>query len=220
MPFHSHLKYQYKTSVGMCLAEVYLWNVIESEQTLMELVSDMDLSVLNNKKYTNNSRRIEWLAVRALLHQIYPQATVEYTKNGKPCLSNISDQQFISISHTKGWVAIAISSIPIGIDIERWSERPLKVSQKFLTEEEIMKFQVDNTQQAVRLWTIKEAAFKCFDQTQTHVISEIKIKEKKHIENTFSVNGVGEVDRAVAQQTDFSDFSLCVCALIDSSIFS
>lgn len=47
---------------------------------------------------------------------------IGYSSEGKPHLTDNSS--FISISHTKGYVAVILSSVaPVGIDIEQYGQR-------------------------------------------------------------------------------------------------
>ena len=58
-----------------------------------------------------------------------------YSSEGKPSLGDHSF--FISISHTKGYVAVILSPIaPVGIDIEQYGHRVKRVYDRFIRPDE------------------------------------------------------------------------------------
>ncbi len=62
-------------------------------------------------------RVVEKAAWRSIVRERLGSATVVgYNKNGAPVLENAPG--FISVSHTKGWVAVIWSPTPCAIDIE------------------------------------------------------------------------------------------------------
>ena len=73
---------------------------------------------------------------RALLFRLLGMhKEVCYEPSGKPYLADNS--YFISISHTKGYVAVILSEEkPVGIDIEQYSRRVHKVAHKYMREDE------------------------------------------------------------------------------------
>ena len=78
---------------------------------------------------------------------------------GKPGI--FDESVHISISHTQGWVVVAVADRPVGIDIETWGKRALKVSERFLgmEEREMLKCDVPDDV-ATLLWSAKESMFK------------------------------------------------------------
>jgi phosphopantetheinyl transferase len=213
MPLHTVLKYKNETSVTNDVTEVYIWHIVENEEYLMSLVNKDTLSELQNKNLINARRRIEWLATRALLHSVYPDAQIKYYPCGKPYLHNAFGKKCLSISHTEAWVALAISSQPIGIDIERWSDRPFHLAQRFLSHKEMLQLNNDEFPQtlATRLWTAKEAAFKYFDQSTTRVITDITIHQSAQSQSTLLAQGLGQDDKCLVHQIDFEHFAMSIC---------
>jgi phosphopantetheinyl transferase len=88
---------------------------------------------------------------------------INKTPNGKPYFPDRADIHF-SLSHSKTHVLCAISSAPVGADIE--SERAISERTKsfFCTSEELLHFQ------PIELWVLKESYVKLFGKT----IAEIK----------------------------------------------
>ena len=70
------------------------------------------------KGFRSNSRKLEFLSVRALLSELIgKEARILYNKNNKPFLNDGS--RFISISHSHKLTAILLSTNEkVGIDLE------------------------------------------------------------------------------------------------------
>lgn len=81
------------------------------------------------------------------------------------------EELFLSLSHTDGYVAVAVSNSPVGIDLENipafyekfadGSTVTAKALQKCLTREE-QSAAPSSALDFLRLWTKKESIFKCF----------------------------------------------------------
>lgn len=93
-----------------------------------------------------------------------------YNEHGKPYLEN---GPYFSISHCKHAIAVAVSEIPIGIDIERIrTAKPDLVAYTMNEEEQNEIWAAESPDIAfTRLWTQKEAVLK---MQGTGIISDIK----------------------------------------------
>jgi len=137
-----------------------IWKKEES----LELLESVYILNNNEKKeynlISNISRKKEWLTTRILLTELL-QKKIEINHNiyGSPFLINHNSN--ISISHSKDFVAIIISSKHIaGIDVETISERVYKVKRKFLTTNELK--WCKNLNQQTACWCAKESVFKIY----------------------------------------------------------
>ena len=87
---------------------------------------------------------------------------VGHYPTGKPYLTDGSFH--ISISHTHGYAAIAIHPIcEVGIDIEYMADRVMKITERFLSQEELSSLPTqaeDRNTYALLCWSAKETAFK------------------------------------------------------------
>ena len=82
------------------------------------------------------SRRRERLAWRALLREsLGEQVEVRYQESGAPIILN-SPYKYISVSHSRTHVAIALSHTPCGVDIESLDRDFSKVASRYLRDEE------------------------------------------------------------------------------------
>lgn len=122
-------------------------------------------------------RQREWLSVRVLLKKtIGEEKQILYTEAGKPTLA---DQSYhISISHTKGYVAIALDKAqPVAIDIEHLSPRVEKIRGRFMSETE--EKQLSKTRPLIHLllhWSAKETLFKLLDENNIEFQSQLHIQ--------------------------------------------
>lgn len=177
-------------------AEFFFWHIVEDCDELSELIADNGVLFAEaQKKFKATSRQREWLATRALLQQTpYKGQTILYHANGQPYLEN----RHISVSHTRNYVAIAISKNPIGIDIEHKGRNAIAIANGFLQQQEL-----DNitAEEALGLWVTKEAAFK-YAPEKAAILKEIHaVKENGGYSITYpdgttaicSVSSLGDI---------------------------
>lgn len=130
-------------------------------------------------------RQKERMSTQILLDRLTGgKMMLHHEASGRPYLTRctetegLTEETYISISHTGSHYAIALSTTPIGIDIEQWGEKALRIGRKFLAPEEQATFLspdfigeaglVTPARCATLLWSAKEAAFKLWhDRTLT-----------------------------------------------------
>ena len=140
-----------------------VWKMEESLDTLFSLLPDARRVSCEQEmqRFTSDRRKLEWLSVRVLLYSMLQEdKEIGYSSEGKPHLTDNSS--FISISHTKGYVAVILSSVaPVGIDIEQYAQRVHKVSDRYIrSDEQTEPYQGDMTWGLLLHWSAKEAVFK------------------------------------------------------------
>lgn len=145
---------------------IAIWHIAESADELYDMLHtqryDAALSAIHHE-----ARRTEWLAVRVLLaHILGSDKEIAYHPSGKPYL--VDGSYHISISHTKGYAAIAYhSSREVGIDIERISSRVERIADRFTHASEMAYMnECDAHEHLMRLlinWSAKETLYKCLD---------------------------------------------------------
>lgn len=74
-------------------------------------------------------------------------------------LGENSELKNTNISHSGGLVALALSDVPVGVDVERKRSVKQKVSEKAFTERErqYLEKKGDDTMSFLQLWTLKES---------------------------------------------------------------
>ncbi|WP_018109518.1 4'-phosphopantetheinyl transferase family protein [Bacteroides propionicifaciens] len=148
-----------------------VWEMTESLDLIMSLPS-VESSIVEALKLSSLSRRQEWLTVRVLLHELVGEIKeIAYTPVGKPYLVDGSYQ--ISISHTKGYVAVIISpSSVVSIDIEAYGDRIKRVAHRvFHPDEFFYPLNEESTFYELLIWSAKEVIVK------TNKLSNINFRE-------------------------------------------
>ena len=145
---------------------IAIWDMQESLEELMQQSID-----ISTPDFYNEKREKEYLVSRLLLKEIAPKTKITYNKYGAPGLEN---GKHISISHSKNLVAIIFSKQKVGLDIEKISEKPLRLASKFITEDEHQNL---TEEKATLIWCVKEAIFKWHQKGNVDFKKDIKIKE-------------------------------------------
>ena len=148
--------------------ESIIWavrEICEPVDDLLGLLQKKELYFPYLSQITSDSRKEEWLTVRVLLKEMLgEEKEILYTSTGKPYLSDNSYQ--ISISHTKGFVAVALHpEMKIGIDIEQISPRIHKIRSRVMNEKEDAN--LDKECEEIHLllhWSAKESLFKILEE--------------------------------------------------------
>ena len=143
-----------------------VWEMTESENDLEKEFSKKTLP-----KFKSTKRQIEYLCTRLLLKKINPKLNISYNQFGAPTINN---DENISISHSDKYVAIIISKNKVGIDIEKISNKPLKVIQKFISKNDNVKA---DQKEASLAWCAKETLFKYHMKGEIDFKKNINIKE-------------------------------------------
>ncbi len=111
------------------------------------------------------------------------------------------DRCEFSLSHSKGVVCVAISSFPVGVDVERVEKPKRDISGKILSEEELEEFKsLDKNEKdkfLISRWTNKESIFKMKDK-KTYSFEEFKSYGGDVFQKFIEVGG--------------EEFSLSVCS--------
>lgn len=152
-----------------------VWRMDETSDELRQLLPEA-LFAEAGQRFSVPHRRWEWLSVRALLHCLLPSApVVAYHASGRPYLADGSFH--ISISHTKGYVALILGQTPVGIDIECYGRRVHRVASRFMrADEEVMPWQGDTTWSLLLHWSAKEVLFKCMDTESVDFREHLRIE--------------------------------------------
>lgn len=173
-----------------------LWEITENEQSLLEIAAPDKAGLEALSSLTNAGRRMEWLAVRALLKELYtPTPVIGYLENGKPVLINHNDR--ISISHSGKMVSIATHPVKNpGIDIEALRPRIHKIAYRFLGQQEIEYLGPSpSAEQLTIIWGAKEVMFKVYSQSGISFQHDFEIKP-------FGFSSKGKLEGLIRREDD------------------
>ena len=154
---------------------LHLWHIEESEEALCRLLpADAGYGEAAARRFKGAGRRLEWLTTRVLFHEAFgPDARIACLPSGRPAVEGAAGH--ISISHSHRFVAIAVSDYPVGVDIETWTPRALRVASRFLCDAEMPLLGDNAERRAVILWSAKECAFKAAPEGAFSVMSEVRL---------------------------------------------
>lgn len=195
--------------------DLFLWKLSETE---IELNSNIDLSLSSISKLDlikSSSQRKQFLGVQNLLklHNVN-NGSLFYDKNGKPHLSN---NKFISISHSFEYCGVIVSDVKVGLDIEKFRPKILNISKKFISESDWNLIKLSSVENVTKVWTIKEAVFKAFghkaiDFKKNIIITSIN---KKFNKASVSISNNQITENYNIEIYNFSQYLCCVAKLID-----
>ena len=195
--------------------DLFLWKLSETE---IELNSNIDLSLSSISKLDlikSSSQRKQFLGVQNLLklHNINNDSLF-YDKNGKPHLSN---NKFISISHSFEYCGVIVADVKVGLDIEKLRPKILNISKKFISESDWNLIKLSSVENVTKVWTIKEAVFKAFghkaiDFKKNIIITSIN---KKFNKASVSISNNQITENYNIEIYNFSQYLCCVAKLID-----
>ena len=153
-----------------------IWKRDESISYFLENMS-LDLQEISQIYGLLHTRILEWLSSRYLLKLILGKDnTFVFLKDqfGKPYISGSS--KFVTLSHSGKWIAAAVSDLPVGIDIEKLSNKVVKVKDKFVSDLDVLKNEGEEEEIFLsRLWTIKEAVYKAYGKKELIFKDQIRL---------------------------------------------
>ena len=136
---------------------VIIWEIDESIQELESevILSEDSLKLLNQKKLDVHKK--QFLAIRNIFKLLsIEDKEVKYDKAGRPIFSQ---NKTLSISHSGNYATLIISDHTVGIDIEKISNKTIKIKDKFL-DIELNYPQELNNKISLVYWNIKESIYK------------------------------------------------------------
>lgn len=189
-----------------CITKHYLdefsilgvWKIEEDLDTLLQLLVLDNDEKKKYKSFSSNSRKLEFLSVRALLSELVgKEAKIVYNKNNKPFLKDGS--RFISISHSHKLTAILLSTNEkVGIDLEYMSTNIAAIAFKFLNrKEKVAREQEERRYHLYIHWCAKEALYKICDKEgisfrKNLTIEPFKVKDSGEIRGHVHTDKINE----------------------------
>lgn len=137
-------------------AAILVWKYDETEE--LDIHQLLEPENAEKVKDYHPKKLLEVLMVRKLLKQLKPGAKILY-RDREPFLS--PEDAEISITHSFPFAAIAVSRNKIGIDIEKFNPKILRVIDKFTYEDERGFIPFDNEVTFYTIiWSVKESMYK------------------------------------------------------------
>ncbi len=122
----------------------------------LHLLSEQEQLRLNS--FNHIQRKREFVATRILKHDLFGYNKIEYESHGAPFIKN---EGFISISHTLDCCGIAVcEDYKIGLDLEAISSKAQTLHTKFISKEESLFLNTNDSILMTKAWSCKEALYK------------------------------------------------------------
>lgn len=144
--------------------QMALWRI---EETPHQLLSKLKLDG-EEKSYVDaikvERKKLQWLASRCIIR--YLLATPDFivmkaTASGKPFFPESNRK--ISIAHSGNYAAAMISlESDVGLDIEAYSDKVMRVQNKFINESEASFIDQNDAMSLLVAWSVKESVFKWY----------------------------------------------------------
>jgi len=179
-----------------------IWHIDETEDWFLK---KMPLSESNQERLSKlmGRRRKEWLTGRYTLYQLIDEQegiTCEVDDNGKPYLEGVTAN--VSISHSFDHVAAIMGLVPVGIDIQKISDRIRRIKHKFVSDREMSS--IDETDEIMKLhviWGAKECLFKAYGR------GEVDFRKHLHID-PFKAKFPGHTTGRFHKNEELMEFDL------------
>ncbi len=159
MPLHTHRTLDDGSSL-------VLWEIEEDVDWFLGRLHLDEEELEKYNGFRTELRRAHWLAYRHILKNVLGRGSevrIRYDEHSKPYI-DLSDHH-ISVSHAGKFAAVIMGSGPVGIDVERITQRLHRVADKFLTREETGSDPAGMSTEALCLhWCAKEALYKLYGE--------------------------------------------------------
>ena len=188
---------------------------------LLKLLPEETCKKVNAFARSNDSQRslLGELLARHLLHKAtgepLPDEAFITGDKGKPAHDGFRGIHF-NITHSGEWVAVALSSKCVGVDVERIRKIPEGLAKRFFSEAENQwldsaKNEAEQKDIFFTLWTLKESFLKAIGSGLTKSLSSFTILQKGN--NHFELRQNEETEGFKLYNFDFRDgYKLSVCA--------
>jgi len=155
--------------------ELGLWDITEPQSYFLRRLKPKGDELEQLNQLTGKSRRLEWMAVRWLLHKMSgrrKRSVCLKDEFGKPHL--VDSTYEISFSHSKQLVTVIAAPVSCGIDIQNITPSVERIAHKFMREEEMKSLKTKTRQEHLHVyWGAKEALYKAYGRK--------KLEFKEHI---------------------------------------
>ena len=134
-----------------------------------------DKQIADDKQPRKGLRQYAWIALsKAIAEFVQVVGCDEPLPRLLPNGEWVADNCYLSLSHTDGYVAAAVSTLPVGVDIERADRKlPTGLIARIACGKETTLYATPDNARLLQLWTAKEAIFKQTDNNDGLTVSQI-----------------------------------------------
>jgi 4'-phosphopantetheinyl transferase EntD len=161
--------------------------ILEANALSKSGIELFDSEIRELENINQPQRKNSFLGIRHLRNLLNIKYPIKYNANGKPYIEQ--ESSFISISHSKDYLGLALADFPIGIDIEVVDRNAFKVINKFASEHEINLYTIAPRDWALEMWCVKESVYKLANTPGLSFKNQIFIQSRFVDGNLIGVSG-------------------------------
>src|SRR5690554_1595935 len=201
----------YKTITVNSSTQVLIWKIDEPFDVLYENIDLTENCANRVDNMKSEIHRRAFMSIRRLLEIAgYSDFDLYYDENGKP---HLTDDKYISITHSFNFSAIIIGDTEVGIDIEKQRNKILRIAHKFTPIEEYRT--IANEDALIRkltiVWAAKESLYKSFSEKSVSFLQHINVDEFQ-LDNSITTARVDYNGKETVYDIEFLEFEGFTCA--------
>ena len=184
------------------IIQIHIWEIDETLFNLKKLVSlsreqkkvfQTRKSLIKKKQYLASRRLMEMFSINDVC--------------GVFDISSFENKNiFYSISHTDKFAILSFGNVMNGVDIESYRSKIINIKSRFINQKENFATNTNDIKVLTRLWTSKEATFKCMLTKGLSLKNDIEIK-KFNKESKFGFANVYLRNKVIKVNLHFINFN-------------
>ena len=180
---------------------ILIWKIDETYTDLKALIQLTDDQERELERRKQISHKKQFLASRKLIEMAELNELNSIFYESLPFRKNV----YFSISHTINYAVVGIGFQRIGVDVEFYRPKVLNIKSKFINIKEKYFMKSDDVKVITRLWTCKEAIYKCLFKNKLSLKEEI-VLEKFDMQSKYGHGQVHLNDKKISINLHFINF--------------
>ena len=180
---------------------ILIWKIDETYTDLKSLIQLTDDQERELERRKQISHKKQFLASRKLIEMAELNELNSIFYESLPFRKNV----YFSISHTINYAVVGIGFQRIGVDIEFYRPKVLNIKSKFINMKEKYFMKSDDVKVITRLWTCKEAIYKCLFKNKLSLKEEI-VLDKFDMQSKYGHGQVHLNDKKISINLHFINF--------------
>ena len=180
---------------------ILIWKIDETYTDLKALIQLTDDQERELERRKQISYKKQFLASRKLIKMAELNELNSIFYESLPFRKNV----YFSISHTINYAVVGIGFQRIGVDVEFYRPKVLNIKSKFINIKEKYFMKSDDIRVITRLWTCKEAIYKCLFKNKLSLKEEI-VLEKFDMQSKYGHGQVYLNDKIISINLHFINF--------------
>ena len=180
---------------------ILIWKIDETYTDLKALIQLTDDQERELERRKQISHKKQFLASRKLIKMAELNELNSIFYESLPFKKNV----YFSISHTIHYAVVGIGFQRIGVDVELYRPKVLNIKSKFINIKEKYFMKSDDIKVITRLWTCKEAIYKCLFKNKLSLKEEI-VLEKFDMQSKYGHGQVYLNDKIISINLHFINF--------------